>query len=70
MLLAGKDSKGSVVSQSTKTAADGSFSFGPLFPSDTDGYIVKESAATDTNSDGTPDSPMQVAWICPRPRSC
>ena len=56
MLLDGKNSKDQVVSLSTKTAADGSFSFGSLFPSNADGYIVKESANTDTNNDGTADA--------------
>jgi protocatechuate 3,4-dioxygenase beta subunit len=59
MLLNGKDANGKEVSLSTKTAADGSFAFGGLLPSNADGYIIKESAATDTNSDGTPDSPLQ-----------
>ena len=65
MLLDGKDSKGNVVALSTKTAADGSFSFGPLMPSDGDGYNISESAATDTNSDGTPDSPLQDLVLDP-----
>jgi hypothetical protein len=47
MLLDGMNSKGDKVSLSTKTAADGTFMFGGLLPSDGAGYTIKESAATE-----------------------
>ena len=56
MLLNGKDSKGNVVALSTKTAADGTFSFGGLLPSDADGYIISESTLPTPTTTATPDS--------------
>ena len=59
MLLKGNDANGKLVELKTTTAADGSFSFGGLLPSDALGYNIFESDKTDTNNDGTPDSPDQ-----------
>ena len=57
MTLSGVDGMGNNVSRSTTTDASGMFMFGNLKPGS---YQVAESAATDTNNDGTPDAQQDM----------